>query len=155
MALALTNPTAAEHNVTVVNNRSLSGRYGALRVVHSHVGAIVLEWRDRCDRSRMIIPDLHECFEGAAGITDPGYNVPIHVVELELLAEQVIGIANDDAICCRIEIDDITRTGRTAGQPFALSDREQLNAAMFTEEISSDVVDFAAVKFIFTQVRTQ
>jgi ribosomal protein L39E len=37
------NPAAAEHNATVVNDRSLSGRYGTLRVVQSHVGAIVLQ----------------------------------------------------------------------------------------------------------------
>ena len=50
----------------------------------------------------------------------------------------------------RIEIDDITRTRRTAGQPFALSDRKQLDALMFTEEIPGDIVNFATVKFAFT-----
>src|SRR6266513_4037428 len=81
--------------------------------------------------------------------------MPVHTIDLELLANQVVGIANDDAICCRIEIDDITRTRRTAGQPFALSDCEQLDSAMFTQEISIDIVNLAAVKFVFTDMRTQ
>src|SRR5215831_16029743 len=81
--------------------------------------------------------------------------MPIHTIDLELLADQVVGIANNDAICFRIEIDNITRTQRTAGQPFALSDREQLDALMFTDEISSDVVNFAAMKFVFAQMGTQ
>ena len=39
------NPAAAEHNVTVVNDCSLSGRYGTLRIVQSDMCSIVLERR--------------------------------------------------------------------------------------------------------------
>ena len=88
-------------------------------------------------------------------VTALGYRMPVHTIDLELLAKQVVGVANDDAICCRIEIDNIPRTRRTARQPFALSDCEQLDSVMFTEEISIDIVNFAAVKFVFTEMRTQ
>ena len=106
------NPAATKHDLTVVNDRSLSGRYGTLRVVQSHVGAIVLQWHHSRNRSGMIIADLHESFEGAAvnapgysavaGIGDPGSRMPVHTIDLEFLANQVICIADDDAICCWI-----------------------------------------------------
>ena len=40
------NPAATEHDVTVVNDRSLSGCYGTLRFVQAHMRAIILEWRN-------------------------------------------------------------------------------------------------------------
>src|SRR5436309_6989510 len=81
--------------------------------------------------------------------------MPINAIDLELVANQVVRIADDDAICCRIKIDNITRTRRTPGQPLALSDREQLDPVMFTNEVSVDVVNFATMKFVFTQMRAQ
>ena len=105
----------------------------------------------------MAVADFHGGFQAGvvAGISDAGYRMPVHPIDLELLANQIPGIADDDAVSCRIEIDDITRTRRTAGQPFALSDRKQLDALMFTEEIPGDIVNFATVKFAFTLLGTQ
>ncbi len=113
----------------------------------------------------MIIADLHEGFEGAAvnacgytvvvGFTDPRSRMPVHTIDLEFPANQVVGIADDDAIRCRVEIDDVTRTRRTAGQSLALTDRKHLDAVMFTDEISIDVVNFAALKFVFAQMGPQ
>src|SRR5215510_10224881 len=60
------NPAAAKHNVSVVNDCSLSGRYGTLRIVQSHMGAIILEGRDRRKRSGMIVADFDNSFETTA-----------------------------------------------------------------------------------------
>ena len=90
-----------------------------------------------------------------AGVNAPGYRMPVHTIDLEFLADQIISIANDDAICCRIKIDNVTRAERTPGQTFALTDREQFDAVMFTNKVSIDVVNFAAMKFIFAQMRAQ
>ena len=60
------NPAAAEDNVTVVNDCGLSGRYGPLRIVQSHMGAIILEWRERRRRSGMIVADFDNSFERIA-----------------------------------------------------------------------------------------
>jgi hypothetical protein len=65
------------------------------------VGAIILQWQHRCNRAGMIVPDLHDGFEGA-GVGDPGSWMPVHTIDLEFLADKVVGVANDDAICCRI-----------------------------------------------------
>ena len=81
--------------------------------------------------------------------------MPVHTIDLEFLANQVICIADDDPICCRVEIYNVTGTRRTAGQPLALTDRKHLDAVMFTDEISIDVVNFAALKFVFAQMGTQ
>src|SRR5882757_10799252 len=82
------NPAATKHDLTIVNDRSLSGRYGALRVVQSHVGPIVVQWHHSRNRSGMIVADLHESFEGA-GVGDPGSRMPVHTIDLEFLANQI------------------------------------------------------------------
>jgi hypothetical protein len=145
------NPAATEHDLTVVNDRSLSGRYGALRVVQSHVGPIVVQWHHSRNRSGMIIADLHEGFEGAA-VTDPGSRMPVHTIDLEFLASQVICIADDDAICCWVEIDNVTRPQRAARKSFALADGEEFDAAVFGNEVSIDIINLAAMKFVFAEV---
>src|SRR5437773_7410877 len=165
------NPAASNNNVIIVDNRSLSRCDRALRFMQSHTRALILQRRNCRDGTRMVVADFHGGFDwfvvagggdpgnaiGAqgAGVDAPGYSVPVHPVDFELVTNQIVGIADDDAICCRIKIDNVTRTRRTSGQPLALSDREQLDPVMFTNEVSIDVVNFAAMKFIFTQMRAQ
>src|SRR5262249_1166821 len=72
------NPAAAEDNVPVVNDGSLSGRHGTLRIVQSHMGAIILEWRDRRNRPGMIVADFDNSFERTA-IGARGYSVVARV----------------------------------------------------------------------------
>src|SRR5262245_1575794 len=81
--------------------------------------------------------------------------MPVHTIDFELLADQIAGIANDDAICRRIEVDDITRTRGTARQPFALTDREQLDPVMFAHKIPVNVINVATVKFVCAYMLTQ
>ena len=81
--------------------------------------------------------------------------MPVYAIDLEFIHHQIIGVADDDTICFRIQIGDVTRTRRTAGKSFPLSDREQLDAVVFANEISIDVVNFAAMKFVIAQMRTQ
>jgi hypothetical protein len=102
----------------------------------------------------MVVSDFDRRVEGGA-VSARGYSMPVHTIDFELLANQIVGIADHDPIGFRVEIDDIKRTWRTAWQPLALTDREQLDSVMFTDEIPIDVVNFAAVKFVFPQMRTQ
>src|SRR5882757_2730683 len=88
------NPAATKHDLSIVNDRSLSGRYGALRVVQSHVGPIVVQWHHSRNRSGMIVADLYESFEGAA-VTDPGSRMPVHTIDLEFLAKQIFRISDN------------------------------------------------------------
>ena len=67
----------------------------------------------------------------------------------------MLRVADDDTISFGIQIDHVTRTRGTAGKSFPLSDREQLDAVVFANEISIDVVNFAAMKFVIAQMRTQ
>src|SRR5262245_16997065 len=159
------NPAATDYDVTVVNHSRLSRRYCSLRVMQSHIGAVVLKRRDRRTCPGMVITDLDEGFKGAAinargysvvaGVCNPGSRMPVHTIDLELPANQVVTIANDDTICCRIQIDHIARTRRAARQPFALTDCEQLDAIMFADKIPINVVNFTTVKFAFSQMGTQ
>src|SRR5207247_2979183 len=158
------NPAAAENNVIVVDDRSLPGCDRALRLMQSNARAILFQWSNRCNCTWMVVANLHRGFEfvlvaaigdRGAGIIDPGYNVPIHTVDFEFIRDQIVGVADDDTISFGIQIDHVTRTRRTAGKSFPLSDREQLDAVMLTEEISIDVVNFAAMKLVIAQMRKQ
>src|SRR5262249_17232475 len=148
------NPAAAENNVTVINYRSLSGSYSALRLAQSHAGAIVLECGDRRTGPGMIISDLDRRFQPRV-FPPPGARMPVRTIDLKLFASQVIWIANNPAIGCRIEIHHVTRTRRTAGKSFALANREQFDAAVFADEVSLNIVNCAAMKFALAQMRTQ
>src|SRR6476659_2523103 len=114
------NPAAAEHNITVVNDCSLPRRYRALRLVQSHMSAIVLERGDCRSRSGMVIADLDGRFEAHGGRSscDAGlagarpsmkasrdiacHRMPVHTINLEFLREQIVGVADDDAIRFRV-----------------------------------------------------
>src|SRR6266851_2448749 len=69
-----------------------------------------------------------------AGVTAPGYRMPIDAIDFEFVHDQIICVANGNSICFGIEIHHVARTRRTPGQPFTLSDREHLDAVMFTEK---------------------
>ena len=81
--------------------------------------------------------------------------MPIHAVDFELLTDQIVGVAHDHAICFRIEVDNVTRPQRSARKSFALADREELDAAVFGNEVSIDIINLTAMKFVFAEVRTQ
>ena len=55
----------------------------------------------------------------------------------------------------RIEIDDVARLSRTSGQTFALTDGEKLDAAMFAEKISLEIVNGAGVKLFGAKMRSE
>ena len=80
--------------------------------------------------------------------------MPVHAIDLEFLHHQIIRVANDHAVRRRIEIDNVTRTRRPAGQSLTLTDREQLYPIMFANAVSIDVVNFAAMKFVCAEMRT-
>src|SRR5438874_11796655 len=80
---------------------------------------------------------------------------PIRPIDFEFVADQIFSVADDHAISLRIDIDDVTRPKRSARQSFALTDREQFNAFVFADEVSSDIVNLAAMKFVFAEMGTQ
>ena len=81
--------------------------------------------------------------------------MPIHAINFEFVREQIVGVADNDAILFRIEIDHITRTHRAAGQSFALADGEELDAIVLAHEISGDIVNLAAMKSRVAETRAQ
>ena len=81
--------------------------------------------------------------------------MPIYAIDSEFITDQIVGVADDDAIRFRIEIDNIARSERTTWQAFALADGEKLDAIMFTHKISSDIVNFASMKLTFAEMRAQ
>src|SRR6476620_5537106 len=102
----------------------------------------------------MAVPDLHHGSE-EAGVGDPSNGMPVHTIDVELLANQVVGVANNDAICCRVEVDNVTRPQRSARKSFALADGEQFDPTVFGNEVAIDIINLAAMKFFFAEVRTQ
>src|SRR5947208_16719403 len=81
--------------------------------------------------------------------------MPIHAIDIEFLADQIVGVANDDTICCRVEVPNVTRPQRSAWESFALADGQKFDAAVFGNKVSVDIINLAAMKFAFPDVRTQ
>src|SRR6478609_8157019 len=81
--------------------------------------------------------------------------MPVHTIDFELLANQVVGLANNDTICCWVEINNVTRPQRSARKSFALADGKQFDPTVFGNEVSFDIINLAAMKFFFAEVRTQ
>src|SRR6476620_29636 len=131
----------------------------------------MFQWCHTREGAGMIVADLHRCLDffvvaggvdpgsfcvdRAAAISARGYRMPVHPINCEFVANQIVCVPDNHTIGFRIEIDDITGMWRTSGQTLALTNREQLEAVMFTDEIPVDIVDFAAMKFVFAQMRTQ
>ena len=57
-----------------------------------------------------------------AAVTDRGYRVPVHAIDLEFIGNHILRAADNYAVCIRVDIDDITRFGRSTRQPLALTD---------------------------------
>src|SRR3954471_10561469 len=114
--LVATDPAAAEHDIFPVKHRGLARGDRALRGVQPNAGAPIRQRRDCGVGPRMAVANLGR----ALGWLIPDWGNPVATIDFEPRANEVIGAADDDAIGCRIEIDDVTRRGRAAGQTFAL-----------------------------------
>ena len=79
---------------------------------------------------------------------------PIYPIDFELVANQVVRIADNHAVGLRIEIDHVARPHRAAGQALALTDGKKLDPFVLTYEIPIHIVNFAATKLVLSQVRT-
>src|ERR1700736_5230471 len=80
---------------------------------------------------------------------------PIDAIDLKFLTNQIVNTSYNDAVGRRIEIDHVTRLRRAAGQSFALADSKELYSFVFPDKVSVDVVNLAAVKFRFIEMRAQ
>ncbi len=146
------NPSAAEDNVIPIKNGCLTRRNGLLRLVQLDASAAIIQRSQFRRRSRMAVTDLYDNigFASCGILRDP-----IHAIDFKFLRDQILRVANDHAIRFRVEIDHITRARRTAGQTFALTDREKLDAFVFAQKIAVNIVNLAAMKLAFAQMRTQ
>src|ERR1700730_9040736 len=77
---------------------------------------------------------------------------PVHLIDFEFIANQIVCIADNDAVCFRIKVNHIAGPRRTAGKSFALPNSEQLDPFVFAEKVSGDIVNLAAMKFFFAQM---
>src|SRR5690349_4654566 len=77
---------------------------------------------------------------------------PVAIVDLKFVANQILGVADDDSIVRRIDVDYIARAGRTTRQPFALTNGKEFDSVVLTQEISLDIVNLAAVEFVFPKM---
>src|SRR5436190_3241893 len=155
--LASANPTATKDDVIVIKHGCLPRSHGPLRIVQPHAGTSAVE-RRQCSACRwMTVANLYCCFDFVviAGLVDPGDWMPICSVDLEFVRHQIISISDNYAIHRRIQIDNVARSWRAARQSFSLANREKLDAVVFAQEIPGNIVNLAAVKLIFAQMRTQ
>src|SRR5438034_5816906 len=153
--LASTDPAAADDDIVIVNHCGLSRRHRALRFVQMNACAIVFQCPDCRNRAGMIVADLYCCLEHRAAIASPSYNMPVHAINFEFVRDQILGVADDDTIRFRVEIDHIARPNRAARKTFALANGKLLNAIVLTHEISFEIVNLAAMKSRVAEMRAQ
>ena len=96
----------------------------------------------------MAVANFHRHFAGAVDLVAAR---PVHTIDFEFIANQIVRVTDNDAIGSWIKVDDVTRPGRAAGKSFALPDSEKLDAFVFADEISIDIVNLAATKFVLAQ----
>ena len=98
----------------------------------------------------MAVTNLHCDFQRLVGVTLVD---PVDLGDFKIVGDQIFRGADQHAIRRGIEIDHITRLGGTAGQAFALADGEKLDASVFAEKISREIVDAAGMKFFSAEMR--
>src|SRR5437588_4491429 len=100
----------------------------------------------------MAITNLHRHFERLVRVAPVD---PVDLIDFKIIRNQIFRAADKDAIRRRIKIDHVTRLRGAARQPFALTNREKLDASVFAEKISLEIVNAAGVKFFRTEMRTE
>src|SRR5204862_4402963 len=142
--------------------------------------ASIFQRYQRRPRSWMIVTNLDRAFDGAlpaspggASSREPGvagappsicgkrdgiilaWRNPIHAIDLELFHQQICRLTNNYAVRFRIEIDDITRLRRPAGQTFALTNGKHLNPVMRGAKLALESVNSTASELVLSKTRTQ
>ena len=80
---------------------------------------------------------------------------PVCPIYLEFIANQIVHVADDYAIRFGVDVDHVTRPERSAGKTFTLANREELDSIVLGDEISLNIVNLSALKFVFAKVRAQ
>ena len=75
------------------------------------MGASILQLRQRRPRARMTVANFHRRFDldavagfadpgrsRPAGITDPDYRVPVHVIDFEFIANQIVRVSDRKSV---------------------------------------------------------
>src|SRR5437588_11409584 len=110
------------------------------------------EWY-QCRRcSAMIVTNLN-CSLDWVIRSDPTH--PVDPINLEFFYQQILDSADNDAVCLRIEINDIARSRRASRQSLTLSNGEHLNSIMHSKELAIEIVNATPVKFIFLEMRAK
>ena len=95
-AVGPANPAAADHDVSIVKNRGLSGRDRFLRLVQLDASAPVLQRREGRAGPGMAVTNLDRDFDRLIRLVAAA---PVHLVDFEIIRDQIFRGADDDAIC--------------------------------------------------------
>src|SRR4051812_11198652 len=118
-------PSAAQNLFASVEDRGLSGRDGALRLVEAHADAGLSERRDGCGRLRVTVAHAHVGAHGLARLVE-GY--PVDARGCELRAQQLVRVADDDAVRLRLDAHDVERQLSRHAYPAPLARRVAVHA---------------------------
>ena len=106
--LAPADPTTTDGDVTIVNHRGLSGCDRALRFMQTNPSAMILKRSNGRRRAGMAITNLHCRIDIFIGKLTRN---PIRPVDFKFVANQILNIAHNYAVCLRIEIYHVTGLG--------------------------------------------
>src|SRR5579864_1812736 len=138
-------PSAAENQIAVVENRALSGRDGALRLVEVYLDTRNIRRRIECrGRGLVLVPDLHP---GARWRGKPRPRDPVDFLRAETRAEQLVVRANGDALGSCVGRNDVERLAGGDTQPAPLPYGEVMDASVFAERAAVARDDFTALAY--------
>ena len=107
------NPASCDDDIALIADRCLTRRDRLLRLIQPDKRAIAIERDERRGRSGVAVTDLHRHCQPFARCLAA---TPVNPVDFKFLDQQILGLADKNSSRRGINIDDVTRSRRTAGQ---------------------------------------
>ena len=133
LSSAFHDPATPQDFVASIENGRLTRSDSALRFVERDARAIVRQGSDRSRRGCMTIPDAHFRDERFCRIVEGN---PIHATSCEFVAQQLVLIANDDAVLCRFDSNNVKRLRICDPETAALTYRVMMKSRVRSDHLS-------------------
>src|SRR5690242_8248779 len=121
------NPAAADHDISIIENRGLSGSDGTLRLVECCKHLVAGVPADNGGSGCVLIANSHCHPHRLAQLFDSD---PVQAACVESVRVKVLAFAHDDLASVSANFQNIERISSSHAEPLALSYREVVDAGM-------------------------
>src|ERR1035437_89139 len=139
----LFDPAAAQHDLAIVENSTLSRGNGPLRVVETHLDAVAIaRARERGGCGGVLVADLDLGPQGSSR-SHSGDRNPVYLLGHKARALQIVIVADGDALAVWIGGNHVEGFAGGDAQPLALPHRKMVNALVASERAPAGGHDLA------------